>query len=645
MDPKTAQILLGAAGAAGAGGPLYVDDVFSTYTYEGTSGGDAQTITNGLNLSGEGGLVWIKSRGVTSGTYAAANHVLTDTERGANKLLYTSSTSVEQTGTWGVNSFNTSGFGLTGGDATNNADGYEYCSWSFRKAPGFFDIVTYTGNGSNRTIPHNLGSAPGMMIISGRDIGTNKTVYHRSLGPTKHLKLNSTADQASGNSIWNSTDPTSSVFSLGTHESVNSNGYEYVAWIFAHDDQSFGANEDEAIIKCGSYMGNGSSNGPTIDLGFEPQWLLIRNRDQQELWYLLDTMRGLTVDGSDQHLKPNETSAESSDPFVNLQSTGFQLKSSSSAVNSSFDTFIYVAIRRPHKPPQVGTDVFAIDQRVATAPNMVSGFVTDAALRKPVANTYKPQFASRLTGPKYVRTSETDSELDFGFTWDYMDGFHEDASTADSNIYSWMFKRAPGFMDVVAYTGTGSDLTVSHNLGVTPELIIAKSRSATGAWYVYPGPVSGGDEKHIKVNSSAGIQSNTGHSWTPTATTFKADTYLSLSDSATTYIAVLFASLSGISKVGTYTFSGSDIDVDCGFTNGARFVLIKGLDSGKDWSLFDATRGIVSGNDPKLSLNNADPHDTGGDWIDPINSGFRVLASAGNDVSDSGVEYLFLAIA
>ena len=156
-----------------------------------------------------------------------------------------------------------------------------------------------------------------------------------------------------------------------------------------------------------------------------------------------------------------------------------------------------------------------------------------------------------------------------------------------------------------------------------------------------------GATKYMNLNNSNAVADNVNR-WNdtePTATQFTLGDLSDVNSSSGTYVAYLFATLDGISKVGSYTFSGSDVDVDCGFTNGARFVLIKGLDSGKDWSLFDSTRGIVSGNDPKLSLNNADPHDTGGDWIDPINSGFRVLASAGNDVSDSGVEYLFLAIA
>ena len=651
MDPKTAQILLGVAGAAGAGEALYVDDVFSTFLYEGDHTTSGRAINNGIDLAGEGGCVWLKHR-----TGTGNGIMVQDTERfvstnDANNID-TSSTAAESHFA-GFHSFNSNGFSVkhNPGNLFNAEDNY-YVSWSFRKAPGFFDVVTYTGNGSSsRTISHNLGSEPGLLIVkntSSSDDWYVKVDSSNSFSYNKYLKLNTNDAFTTGdNTIWAGADATSTVFSVGGTK-TNNNNNNYVAYLFASGDQSFGTDGDEAIIKCGSYSGNGTA-GRLIDLGFEPQWLLHRRSNSSNDWKLFDVMRGMDH-ADDQQLKANETEAELAigDTLFTPASTGFIVESAGGSYNQSGGEYIYVAIRRPHKPPEAGTDVFAIDQRVATAPNMVSGFVADAALRKPVANTYKPQIASRLTGPVYLRTSENDSELNFDFSWDYMNGFHENATTADSNIYSWMFRRAPGFFDVVAYDGTGSaGLNITHNLGVKPDLYMIKRRNSTGGWNVYANIASMGATKYMNLNNSNAVADNVNR-WNdtePTATQFTLGDLSDVNSSSGTYVAYLFATLDGISKVGSYTFSGSDVDVDCGFTNGARFVLIKGLDSGKDWSLFDTTRGIVSGNDPKLSLNNADPHDTGGDWIDPINSGFRVLASAGNDVSDSGVEYLFLAIA
>ena len=121
-----------ASGVGGAG--LDVDEVFSTYLYDGN--GSTQTIINGIDLSGEGGLVWQKGRSL------AYDHQLTDTERGVNKTLSTVNTASEAT-RQSVSQFNTNGF-LVGTEGDTNANNQTYASWTFRKAEKFFDVVTYT---------------------------------------------------------------------------------------------------------------------------------------------------------------------------------------------------------------------------------------------------------------------------------------------------------------------------------------------------------------------------------------------------------------------------------------------------------------------------------------------------------------------
>ena len=165
--------------------PLNVEDVFSTYLY--TGNGTSQTITNGIDLSGEGGLVWSKARS------QAYPNAFFDTERGALKYLDSGSTSAEITGTNNLTAFNSNGFTL-GADSNwvINKSGTDYCTWTFRKAPKFFDVVTYTGNSTaGRTVSHNLGSVPGMIVIkaiSGTAAGNQEwIVYHRSLAIRKLL--------------------------------------------------------------------------------------------------------------------------------------------------------------------------------------------------------------------------------------------------------------------------------------------------------------------------------------------------------------------------------------------------------------------------------------------------------------------------
>ena len=217
----------GAASAKGFGefaqaatAVTYIEDVFSTYLYTGT--GASQTITNGIDLSGKGGLTWIKGRS------GATDHALYDTARGATFDLVSNSTAAQTTQATGLTAFGSTGFSI-GALAKLNTSAATYASWTFRKQPKFFDVVTWTGTGANRTIAHALGSVPGTIIVKRTDTTADWAVYHRSLANTQYLVLNTTAATATGATYWNSTTPTSSVFSVGTNASVNASGGTYVA--------------------------------------------------------------------------------------------------------------------------------------------------------------------------------------------------------------------------------------------------------------------------------------------------------------------------------------------------------------------------------------------------------------------------------
>ena len=191
----------------------YIDDCFSTYLYTGT--GAARTINNGIDLATKGGLVWIKKRS------ASAEHILQDTGRDVTNCLRSTSAAGEYNFYSDIfTAFTTSGFSL-GADAgwfTVNQSSATYTSWTFRKQAKFFDIVTYTGTGANQTIAHNLGATPGMIIVKRMDITGNWKVYHNGLTSAAYnIHLNSTAAQLSDTTVWNSTAPTSSVFSVGTN--------------------------------------------------------------------------------------------------------------------------------------------------------------------------------------------------------------------------------------------------------------------------------------------------------------------------------------------------------------------------------------------------------------------------------------------
>jgi hypothetical protein len=199
--------------------------------------------------------------------------------------------------------------------------------------------------------------------------------------------------------------------------------------------------------------------------------------------------------------------------------------------------------------------------------------------------------------------------------------------------------------DVVCYTGTGVARTVNHNLGVVPELMIVKRRiGGTSGWYVYHSFLGNAQDIGLNLNNGAGL-SGLWNSTSPTASVFSIGTTFHVNESSSTYVAYLFATLPGISKVGSYTGNGSTQTINCGFSTGSRFVLVKRTDSTGDWYVWDTTRGIVAANDPHLSLNTNSVEVTTDDSIDPDNSGFIVNQNTATNINVSTATYIFLAIA
>ena len=338
------KILQAAAGNA-AGESVYVEDVFATNLYQG-DGGTGQTITNNIDLSGEGGMVWFKTR-----SSAHANNIY-DTERGNGKMLYANTKEAQYTNS--TNPWTPSSTGFNTGDdfgGSENQSGSDTVAWTFRKQAGFFDVVTYTGNGSSsQTISHNLGSSPGMIIIKRTDSASTLgwAVFHRSSG---NLMLNSTG-AANANFNGDISSVTSSSFNVSSYADVNASGGSFVAYLFAHDDQSFGDNSNEAIIKCAKFT---EGTDVSVDLGFEPQWLLYKSATGTDSWRIIDSMRGVEFDGRQQSLFPNLTIAEQDEGQLFFTSSGFFCDT---AFVGSTD-IIYVAIRRPMKTPESASDVFS----------------------------------------------------------------------------------------------------------------------------------------------------------------------------------------------------------------------------------------------------------------------------------------------
>lgn len=626
---------------------LFIENIFSTWLYTGT--GASQTIPNNIALSTNGGMVWMKSRS------AATDHAIYDTARGATFDIASNLTTAQTTQATGLTAFGTTGFTI-GSLAKINTSAATYASWTFREQPKFFDIVTYTGTGANRTIAHNLGSVPGSIFVKRTDAVANWQVYHRSLANTQYLVLNSDVVAATGATRWNSTTPTSSVFSLGTDTTVNASGGTYVAYIFAHDAGGFGNAGTDNVISCGSFTTNGSGLA-TVNLGYEPQWVLIKESVAVANygWILLDNMRGWSMQGSDNVLYANFVDAESTSfGGGNPTATGFV---SPTLVASS--TYVYIAIRRgPMKTPTVGTSVFGLNARTGTGANatVTGGQTDDAVLIKNRGSAVASLFSARLTGTGYLVTSTTAAEVAAGTTilqansWDVMDGVKVGTTSTITNasantFINYLFRRAPGFFDVVCYTGTGANTTQSHNLGVVPELIIVKGRSGATAWQAYSSLLANTEYLVLNTTAAKATGATRWNSTTPTSAVFSLGTASEVNTSSATYVAYLFATVAGVSKVGSYTGTGATLTVNCGFTAGARFVLIKQTDMVGDWYVWDSARGIVAGNDPYLVLNSTAAEVTITDWVDTAASGFELSNSVGNLGNVIGGTYLFLAIA
>ena len=316
----------------GGSTPTFVSDVFSTTLYAGNS--STQTITNGIDLSTKGGLVWMKGR---TGTQ---NHYLYDTVRGTNSAIFSDLTIAAQAYNY-VDSFNTTGFTLNN-NATNTT-GNTYVSWTFREQSRFFDVVKFTTNGTPLpTISHNLGSEPGLILLKRLDSVSGWAVYHRSIGKDGFLRLDSTDAVALSANYWGSSEPTSTTFT----SPFFSTG-DYVAYLFAHNAGGFGGYGADNAVSCGSYTGS-SGSGQSINIGYKPQWLLVKNTSRAgQNWVLMDKYRNFDNTGYG-WLYPNSTASEDSATgtvYVYPTSTGFTTVTSNAATDYLTDSYIYIAIK------------------------------------------------------------------------------------------------------------------------------------------------------------------------------------------------------------------------------------------------------------------------------------------------------------
>jgi len=329
-------------------------DYFNTKVYTG-NGSNGHAIT-GVDFQPD--LTWIKDRADTS------YHILTDAVRGATKQIYPNDVAAEYTDTTALQSFNTDGFtvgvsssvnenGVSnvawnwkagGGQGSSNTDGSINTTYTSVNTTAGFSISSYTGTGSNATVGHGLGVAPKMIIFKNLSSGNNWDVYHGSLANTERLNLNESTAKSTAASAFNSTSPTTSVFSIGTAGNTNESGSSMIAYAFA---------EKTGYSKFGSYTGNGSSDGTFVYTGFKPAFVMIKRTNGAGSWLMLDNKRA-GYNQSNYWLEAETSDAEGTTAnWIDIFSNGFKLTLSGTNGNADGSSYVYMAFA---EAPLVGSN-------------------------------------------------------------------------------------------------------------------------------------------------------------------------------------------------------------------------------------------------------------------------------------------------
>ena len=320
-----------------------IDDAgifFNTKLYTGTGASNAQT---GVGFQPD--FTWIKNRD------AADFHVLTDAVRGVTNYLVSDDTDAETTNAESLKTFDSDGFTVgTMNEVNTNTEAFVAWNWKANGAGSSntdgtinttatsantttgVSISTYTGTGSNATIGHGLGVTPSMVIVKKTSSTGDWTVYHRSLGATKYIFLQLPDAAGTQTSIWNDTEPTTTVFTVGTSSVVNYDGPTYEAYCFA---------QKQGYSKLGGYTGNLDADGPFVYTGFRPAFVLFKGNNTSD-WQLWDNKRD-TFNPVEKALHPDIPNTASTDQDIDFLSNGFKIRSDQAHLNGDGVTFIYMA--------------------------------------------------------------------------------------------------------------------------------------------------------------------------------------------------------------------------------------------------------------------------------------------------------------
>ena len=412
----------------------------------------------------------------------------------------------------------------------------------------------------------------------------------------------------------------------------------------------FGDAGDQNVIKTGSYLGTGSA-GFEVNVGFEPSWIMVKSATSTENWEMYDSLRGLTVGGDAERLKANTSAAEDTNSnWFALTANGFIVNSTSGSANSNGQTYIFCAIRRSDgyvgQPVELGTNAFTMDvgNGSANGPAFDSNFAVDFTFSKQPASTGYWIVTARLFDEWLKFNGDQGSALSSYERYDFSKGVHQQY---DSSNQAYMFKRHAGF-DLCMYKGDSSDAqAVSHSLNKTPEMIWVANYESNGTdWCVYHKNLNGGtNPQNYRIALNYDSAESASNDWADVAPNASAFT---VGDNDTnqnneTYIAMVFASVSGVSSVGSYSGSSSDKFVNLGFQ--PRLFICKARDSSGvsvKWNIFDSTRGISGASTKRMFLNTDGSQQTGS-YVTSVSSTGITLAGGFSHSNSSGNNYIYYA--
>ena len=631
---------------------VYVEDVYQYSPW--TGNGTSQTVTiTGLEMDTWGGASFLRS---TRGSPTSTAPIVADTHRGSGYYTRLDDTSIDVNDANSI-SISTDNLGF-GNAAIVNTLNATYGSFNFREAPRFFRVATWTGTNGSRTILHGLACAVGAILVVNNTTIANKVMWHRGLTGGRYINFNGSGSQTTTNAalyFGNNTstvDPDEVEFTVGSN--LNLLGDSYTAYCFAHDTSSSG------LIYCDSVSVNGSGVG-TISIGWQPQMLMEKCRDGGRYVNFLDDVEGFGARDDDRSLTMSDSANDANTDFGFPTGNGVYFKGSPST------THIYIAVRKgPTRLPSAGTDFFYPTYGLGTGttktitstfkPETVMSYLVDdngtAVAGNPGFMIHKTSGVTYQTKTVLINsiTTYSDEVTQWNKTNIKLGASANGLSNYLNAYYSVnLFGYAKGAYDASPFMGTGNPQTLYHNLGVKPEFAIIQMTNDTGTTLMFAAASSSGNylDKGFDFNDDDAGSGSGISSVTDTSLVFNNASYWdsnSFNANGVPYILHTFASLSGLSKVGTYAATGSvAVGVTTGFS--PRFIMAKSSQA-THWYYVDSARGLSGSSDLPVNISRAYIAPAV-DCVSTTGSGFTVASYSGSNPNpfNAGGTMYYVALA